>query len=52
MRNVIKQILEKFACKHDWYVHEETHVMTDWGESYYRQTLICRKCGKIKSIKL
>jgi len=58
MWNLIKQWLAKKACCHDWVVHETIEVYEDsrlFPNSIpirTEQTLICKKCGKIKRIKL
>jgi hypothetical protein len=53
----IKEIFEKWSCKHSWKVHYESRVLVkDFaGQMYGRytvQTLICKNCGKIKKIKV
>ena len=51
----LKDLLTKISCHHDWRVHGEVEV---YESSYSKrpckitQTLICNKCGKIKSINL
>ena len=52
MKELIKQILSKWGCHHDWEVHNQMKVESDLGGYYWRETLICNKCGKIKRIKL
>lgn len=55
MKKLILQWLDKLACHHDWMVHREVHVYMDEtdAEPYKtKQTLICKKCGKIKRIRL
>lgn len=51
---IIKQWLEKKACRHECQVHTENIVWE--GNSHlpveYRQVLICKRCGEIKKIKL
>jgi hypothetical protein len=52
-----QSLLEKLACKHSW---EQYHTINLWlvslegDKDWYggRQTLICKKCGKIRKIKL
>ena len=44
---------DKLTCKHDWKEHSTTRYRDpDTDETWDKQTLICRKCGKIKQIKL
>lgn len=54
----IKDILSKFSCHHEWHVHAKSETYNsadDYKHRYpYRieQILICKKCGKIKRIKI
>lgn len=54
---MIKELLEKLLCKHEWYVHHRTEVFGDgFGKdtdlpTSFEDILICKKCGKIKKIK-
>ena len=55
MIELIKQILAKWGCMHQWQVHDESRVFHDEKDKKpyaIRHTLICTKCGKIKQIKL
>lgn len=54
MWELIKQWLAKKACCHDWIFHAETKVYDDPYSNpvYIKHTLICKKCGKIKRIKV
>ena len=57
---IIKQLFEKWACKHKWetYYRSEifgTSARTGWrSENPIRidDTLICQICGKIKKISV
>ena len=58
MITLIKQLFAKWACSHDWNVHYSAELYDDdytrpnrkpYG---IRQSLICKKCGKIKKINL
>ena len=51
---LIKNFLLKWGCLHNWYSYCKTKVTyLDTPDYYYtRNTLICKKCGKIKQIKL
>lgn len=56
---ILKQLLEKWACKHKWKVHYNgavynTNDSPSKGDLPIRreQTLICESCGKIKKITL
>ena len=52
---MIKKLLEKWACKHRWELYHGTNVYRS-SEALtpyeIRHTLICQKCGKIKTIKI
>ena len=55
MIELIKQILAKWSCMHQWEVHNATNIWHDNKDPRpyaIRHTLICTKCGKIKQIKL
>lgn len=51
---IFKIWLEKFACHHQWYLHHECDVYNSSGKSRigFEQTLICKRCGKIKKLML
>jgi hypothetical protein len=51
----LKNYLDKIACHHEWQVHFESRVYEySFSQRPYKieQTLICKKCGKIKKIQL
>lgn len=56
MLNLLRAILEKWACKHDWDTFAKTKVYDegDTMDTAYpirtRYTLICKRCGKIKKV--
>lgn len=59
MLNLIKQLLEKWACKHEWKLEIKSPVyLTRNGEQigkhpkaiYY--VYVCQKCGKLEKITL
>ena len=53
MWNLIKQWLAKKACCHDWVeVDEDSRLFPNSIPRCTEQTLICKKCGKIKRIKV
>lgn len=43
MKNLLKQMLEKWACKHQWKVLAGTEYSD--GIQYL---FVCKKCGKMK----
>lgn len=52
MIELINKILQKWSCMHKWELYKERIVETDFGDRYYRQTFICKNCGKFKQIKV
>ena len=52
MKEFIKRLLEKWSCCHEWETYSQQEYINDYGESWIQATLICKKCGKIKQIKL
>lgn len=48
---MIRKIIEKIFCKHQWRRAYETFHHDDFGGSYHKVTFICNKCGKIKRFK-
>lgn len=52
MISLIKKLLEKWACMHDWSFYKEREVSTDYGDHYWRHTFICKKCGKFKQVRV
>lgn len=55
MLQALIKLIEKWACCHDWECHHKINVYEDeWSKMPYKtkETLICKKCGKIKRITL
>lgn len=55
MKKLILQWFEKIACHHEWMMHKEVEVYASEKDELpvkTKQTLICKKCGKIKRITL
>ena len=52
MKELIKQILEKFTCKHEWSLEVEHYVTYNGVKTGVIRLFICKKCGKFKKIKL
>ena len=48
---VIKSLLEKWSCKHEWEKWDYIKVRDDFGGIYYVTHFVCKKCGKFKRIK-
>lgn len=51
MKEAIINLINKWACCHDWQLVRETRVNTDLGGSYVALLFVCKKCGKFKNIK-
>lgn len=53
MITLIKALLAKWSCLHDWKVYREIRVLDENNNPIkFEDTLFCKKCGKIKKIKL
>ena len=55
MKQALIKLLEKWACCHDWESHNKTDVYASATSKMpykTKETLICKKCGKIKRIIL
>lgn len=58
MWEAIVKILQKKACHHDWEIilqkdYEDKPSENKWGESrnaHTRIVLMCKKCGKLKTL--
>lgn len=50
MKEMIKRILNKICCLHDWEVSRDYRWDGEWGTTF-KTTYICKKCGKIKTMK-
>lgn len=51
MKEAIINLINKWACCHDWQLVKETRVNTDFGGSYIALLFVCKKCGKFKRLK-
>lgn len=55
MKKLLFQLLEKWACKHEWSKFREVNVYDEFSGSLPINTkymFVCRKCVKIKKVKL
>jgi len=53
MWQIIKRILLKRACYHEWELYKEVNVVNDSGQNVrFEHTMLCKKCGKFKKIKM
>lgn len=48
MIELIKNLLRKWGCMHEWEFYKERTVVTEFGGRYFLHTFICKKCGKFK----
>lgn len=51
MKELIKQLLTKWCCHHEWELWKELTVRGDFGECYPVYHFVCKKCGKFKKVK-
>lgn len=51
MREIIKNILTKKACFHEWKLVKEDRIGIHY-HYHYHYIYICQKCGKIKVIEI
>ena len=55
MWELLKSILSKWGCKHQWELYQRMNMLPSSGGGLphtITDTLICQECGKIKRIKL
>ena len=55
MKDIIKKLLEKWSCKHDWELFKHIKVYDEFSNDIpcgHKYIFICKKCGKIKRIKI
>lgn len=52
MKELIKTLFEKLACKHSWKEIYSQNWRGDFGNTGVDYVLSCEKCGKFKKIKL
>lgn len=52
MREIILNLVKKWACCHEW-EQEERITVVDKSDDVigYKYIFICKKCGKIKKIR-
>ena len=55
MWKALIKLVEKWSCCHEWELHRRMSTYDEFsGDKPCRveETLICKKCGKIKKIRL
>ena len=51
MKKLLTQLFEKWTCKHEWVTYQKCDVYDEFSRDL-EFILICKKCGKIKKIRL
>lgn len=55
MMNLIKKILEKWACKHEWELFKDVSMeersMLGTRLTYHIWHFICKRCGEFKQVR-
>ena len=49
---LIESIKRKFLCCHDWEHVETVHTSNVFGIENMIYIVVCKKCGKIKKVKV
>ena len=52
MKELLTKVIDHLCCSHDWQIFNKTTVYSDIGSSYIVYALVCKKCGKIKKLKI
>ena len=50
MKEAIINLINKWACCHDWQIKKEIEVECDDEGVYHKFIYVCKKCGKFKTI--
>lgn len=50
MKEAIINLINKWACCHDWQLEKEIEVECDNRTIYHKYIYVCKKCGKFKTI--
>ena len=50
MKEAIINLINKWACCHDWQIKKEIEVECDDGGVYHKFIYVCKKCGKFKTL--
>lgn len=50
MKEAIINLINKWACCHDWELKKEIEVECSDGATYYKFIFVCKKCGKFKTL--
>lgn len=51
MKELIKELLRKWSCYHDWEFITEVEVHNNFGGYHHIFHFVCKKCGKFKKVK-
>lgn len=55
MKELLKRLLNKWTCCHEWVEYKKINVYEDgYGDIpvYYKYLFICKKCGKMKKVQM
>jgi hypothetical protein len=50
MKKALINLINKWACCHDWQTKKEIEVECDGGTLYHKFIFVCKKCGKFKTL--
>lgn len=51
MKEILKKLIDKWCCHHEWEIWRKVDVEGDWGNTWTVYHLVCKKCGKLKKVK-
>lgn len=51
MAGVLKELISKWACRHEWQKWDTVRVSDDFGNTWHVTHFVCKKCGKFKKVK-
>lgn len=51
MKDLIKALLKKWSCCHNWEHWKTVDIECGWGDTYGVYHFYCTKCGKFKKVK-
>lgn len=51
MKEILKKLIDKWCCHHEWEMWRKVDVEGDWGNTWTVYHFVCKKCGKFKKIK-
>ena len=48
MKEILKKLIDKWRCRHDWNSVKSVSMEGDWAIYH----LVCKKCGKRKRMRI